>query len=207
MPKYDVDLPIYPGDDAGLLFHVSELPPGQTLTSAKLTVKASADDPDADKKFQKTISTTYVAGQGQIMPAVQVTIQPSQPVTVADAASARSTTVPLTAVLPLSLPKGLVLVFTSGAALVLSEDAPKYANSIKVNPPTAPVATSETAVVTAYPLMFELTPEETALLPVASGTQQTKWVFDLPVRTSADKRFTPFRGAIYGSFKQVTIGA
>jgi hypothetical protein len=54
------------GDDYDILVPFTGLPSGQTVTKAWLTVKVSLADLDAAATVQKIITTSAVAGQGQI---------------------------------------------------------------------------------------------------------------------------------------------
>lgn len=59
-------VPVTQGDDLDLTRTIPGLPSGQSLTTAWLMVKTRASDADAAALISKTITTTNVAGVGQI---------------------------------------------------------------------------------------------------------------------------------------------
>jgi len=54
------------GDDLEVRRTITNIPTGQVLAQARFTVKLNEDDLDAAAIFQKSITSTLVASQGQI---------------------------------------------------------------------------------------------------------------------------------------------
>lgn len=54
------------GDDIDIERTITNVPEGDSLVKAWFTVKARETDPDINAIFQKTITASYVAGQGEI---------------------------------------------------------------------------------------------------------------------------------------------
>lgn len=67
MPNYEATVTDFAaGDDISIERTITTVPSGQTMTTAWFTVKRKVSDTDIQAVFQKEVTSSLVAGEGQI---------------------------------------------------------------------------------------------------------------------------------------------